>query len=115
MNNARYDNLCDATYCGCLVYRRTTWKIYIPSNKKKATKMKVTFEIDTDKENVDLCELEQLKHAGDMAAALYELQEAILGWYRHPSDNRPLNADTLHDTFYEILQSNSISLDKIYA
>lgn len=76
--------------------------------------MKVTFTVDTDLENVDLCELEQLKHAGDMARALWELQEAILEWYHHPSDNVPLDADSLYQKFYDILRDNSIDLEKVY-
>ena len=76
--------------------------------------MKVTFEIDTDKEGTDLCEFEQLKSAKDMAAALWDLQEAILDWYRHPDDRKPLNADTLLEVFKDILDEHSINLDKLW-
>lgn len=76
--------------------------------------MKITFEIDTDKEGTDLCELEQLKKASDMAAALWDLQEAVLGWYRHPCDQKPLNADTLLETFKDILDEHGINLDKLW-
>lgn len=77
--------------------------------------MKVTFEIDTDKEGTDLCEFEQLKSAKDMAAALWDLQEAILGWYRHPDDQKPLNADSLLEVFKDILDEHSINLDKLWS
>ena len=76
--------------------------------------MKITFEIDTDKEGADLCELEQLKAAKDMAAALWDLQEFVLDFYRHPNDNKPLDADVLHDIFYDILTRYGISLDKVW-
>lgn len=76
--------------------------------------MKITFEIDTDKEGTDLCELEQLKKASDMAAALWDLQEAVLGWYRHPCDQKQLNADTLLETFKDILDEHGINLDKLW-
>ena len=49
-----------------------------------------------------------------MAAALWDLQEAILGWYRHPDDRKPLNADTLLEAFKDILDEHSINLDKLW-
>ena len=76
--------------------------------------MKITFECDTDKENFDPCELEQLKHASDMARALHQLEEAVREWYKYPSDNAPLNADTLHEKFYEIIQNNNIDIEKLW-
>lgn len=76
--------------------------------------MKVTFEIDTDREGANLCEFEQLKSASDMAAALWELSQLIHDWLNHPEDIKPLNADTLYEMFYHILDDNGVNLDKIW-
>lgn len=74
--------------------------------------MKVTYEFDTDSENFNSCEFEQYKSANDMAAALWELQEAIRTWYKYdPSDLTP---DALHDTFYDILSKNNINLERLW-
>lgn len=76
--------------------------------------MKVTFEIDTDKEGTDLCELEQLKSAKDMAAALWDLDQIIADWINNPSYCKPLNAENLRDMFNHILDDNGIKIDKIW-
>lgn len=76
--------------------------------------MKVIFEFDTDKEGANLCELEQLKKAQDMAAALSDIEDAIREWYRFPEDNKPLTIDNLRQTFYDILKEYSIDIERIW-
>lgn len=76
--------------------------------------MKITFEIDTDKEGADLCELEQLKSAKDMAGALWDLDQLISDWLNHPEDCKPLTAENLRDMFNYILDVNGVKIDKVW-
>ena len=56
--------------------------------------MKVKFEFDTRKKDFVPCELEQVKHAADMACALYQLEKQLREGYNHPDDTVPLTADS---------------------
>lgn len=75
--------------------------------------VKITYEFDTESENFSPEELLRVQKAEDMVYALYELSLAVSGWYKYPESSGELNADTLNDKFYDILNSNGIKLDKL--
>ena len=76
--------------------------------------MKVKFEFDTRKKNFVPCELEQVKHAADMACALYQLEKQFREWYNYPDDTVPLTADSLLETFHDIMYDNNLIIDKLW-
>ena len=76
--------------------------------------MKVKFEFDTGKKNFVPCELEQVKHAANMARALYQLEKQSREWYNHPDDTVPLTADSLLEEFYDIMHDNNLIIDKLW-
>lgn len=75
--------------------------------------MKVTFEFDTDSEKFDRGELLRIQKADDAVKALWDLQEAVLEWYRG-NTNRPCNPDELYTVFYAILNNSGINLEELW-
>lgn len=76
--------------------------------------MKIKYEFDTESEKFDRGELLRVQKADDAVKALWDLQEAVLEWYRGHT-NRPCNPDTLHTVFYQILNDAGINLDELWA
>ena len=73
--------------------------------------MKVTYEFNTADDSFDVCEYEQIKHANDMAAALWDLSLSIRGWQKN---NDTVTGETIADVFYDILAQYHIDLDVLY-
>lgn len=73
--------------------------------------MKVTYEFNTADDSFDVCEYEQIKHANDMAAALWDLSNTIRCWYK---DGDAITPETISDIFYDTLAHYHIDLDTLY-
>lgn len=76
--------------------------------------MKIKYEFDTAAENFDRGELLRIQKADDAVKALWDLQEAVLEWYRGHT-NRPCNPDELRTVFYQILDNAGINLDELWS
>ena len=75
--------------------------------------MKIKYEFDTESEKFDRSELLRIQKADDAVKALWDLQEAVLEWYRGHT-NRPCNPDELHNVFFAILNDAGINLDELW-
>lgn len=73
--------------------------------------MKVTYEFNTADDSFDVCEYEQIKHANDMAAALWDLSTSIRGWVRECEVVTP---ETISDVFCDTLAQYHLDLDTLY-
>lgn len=76
--------------------------------------MKITYEFDTASENFDRGELLRIQKAEDAIKSLWDLQEAVLEWYRGHT-NRACNPDELRTVFYSILDTNGINLEELWS
>jgi hypothetical protein len=73
--------------------------------------MKVTYEFNTADDSFDVCEYEQIKHANDMAAALWGLSNSIRCWCR---EGDAITPETISDVFFDILAEHHLDLDILY-
>lgn len=73
--------------------------------------MKVTYEFNTADDSFDVCEYEQIKHANDMAAALWSLSTSIRGWVR---EGEAVTPETIADVFFDALAEYHLDLDVLY-
>lgn len=73
--------------------------------------MKVTYEFNTADDSFDVCEYEQIKHANDMAAALWGLRNSVRGWAR---EGEAVTPETILDVFYDTLAQYHLNLEVLY-
>ena len=74
--------------------------------------MKVTFEFRTDDENFDQNELNRYYDANNMAICLEALREKVRSWIKW-DDREEIPKDEIEKVFWEIIQDNNISFERL--
>jgi len=74
--------------------------------------MKVTFEFRTDDENFDQNELNRHYDADSMAYCLEALREKVRNWVKW-DDREQIPKDEIEKVFWEIIQDNNISFERL--
>ena len=73
--------------------------------------MKVTFEIDTDKEGFDWTELNRIQQADDMAYSISLITDKVRSWYKYDERNE-IPVEEIQDAIYDILNEH-LNLEKL--